>query len=79
MFGTGGIGMFQLLIVLAIVVLIFGTKKIANLGWDLGDAVKGMRAGFKEAREASEELGPELQELKNDARETTRRINSLRS
>jgi sec-independent protein translocase protein TatA len=41
----GGISIWQLLIVLAILILIFGTKKLKNLGADLGGAVKG----FKEA------------------------------
>lgn len=41
----GGISIWQLLIVLAILVLIFGTKKLKSLGSDLGGAVKG----FKEA------------------------------
>ena len=39
----GGISIWQLLIVLAIVVLLFGTKKLKNLGSDLGGAVKGFR------------------------------------
>ena len=43
--GFGGISIWQLLIVLAILILIFGTKKLKNLGGDLGGAVKG----FKEA------------------------------
>ena len=41
----GGISIWQLLIVLAIVVLIFGTKKLRNMGGDVGGAVKE----FKEA------------------------------
>ncbi|RDL43349.1 Sec-independent protein translocase subunit TatA [Marinomonas piezotolerans] len=41
----GGISIWQLLIVLAILILIFGTKKLKSLGSDLGGAVKG----FKEA------------------------------
>jgi sec-independent protein translocase protein TatA len=41
----GGISIWQLLIVFAILVLVFGTKKLKNLGSDLGGAVKG----FKEA------------------------------
>ncbi len=40
-----GISVWQLLIVLGVIVLIFGTKKLRNLGGDLGDVVKG----FKEA------------------------------
>ncbi|MFG1491457.1 Sec-independent protein translocase subunit TatA [Oceanospirillum sp. HFRX-1_2] len=41
----GGISIWQLLIVLGIIILIFGTKKLRNVGSDLGGAVKG----FKEA------------------------------
>jgi twin arginine-targeting protein translocase, TatA/E family len=39
--GVGGISIWQLLIVLAIVIMIFGTKKLKTLGSDLGSAVKG--------------------------------------
>lgn len=42
----GGISIWQLLIVLAIVVLLFGTKKLKNLGSDLGGAVKGFRSAM---------------------------------
>lgn len=41
--GIGGISIWQLLIIFAIIVLIFGTKKLRNLGGDLGDAVKGFK------------------------------------
>ena len=41
--GLGGISIWQLLIVLAIVALIFGTKKLRGVGGDLGDAVKGFK------------------------------------
>ena len=41
--GLGGIGIWQLLIVLAIVVMLFGTKRLKGLGTDLGDAIKGFR------------------------------------
>ncbi len=41
----GGISIWQLLIILAIVVMIFGTKKLRNMGKDVGGAVKE----FKEA------------------------------
>ena len=36
--GVGGIGIWQLLIILLIVVMLFGTKKLRNLGSDLGGA-----------------------------------------
>ncbi|WP_027965923.1 Sec-independent protein translocase subunit TatA [Halomonas halocynthiae] len=39
----GGISIWQLLIVLGIIILIFGTKKLRNVGGDLGDAVKGFK------------------------------------
>jgi sec-independent protein translocase protein TatA len=41
--GLGGISLWQLLIVLLIVVVVFGTKKLSNMGSDLGGAVKGFR------------------------------------
>lgn len=44
----GGISMTQLLIVLLVVVLVFGTKKLRNIGNDLGSAVKGFKKGLAE-------------------------------
>ena len=41
--GLGGISVWQLLILLVIVLLLFGTKRLRNLGSDLGNAVKGFR------------------------------------
>ncbi len=41
--GLGGISIWQLLIVLVIIILIFGTKKFKNIGSDLGGAVKGFK------------------------------------
>lgn len=41
--GLGGISIWQLLIILAIVILLFGTKRLRNFGSDLGNAVKGFR------------------------------------
>ncbi|MEK9942875.1 MAG: Sec-independent protein translocase subunit TatA [Gammaproteobacteria bacterium] len=54
--GLGGISIWQLLIVLVIVLLLFGTKKLRNLGTDLGGAVKGFRSSMKDggASESSE-------------------------
>ncbi len=39
----GGIGIWQLLIVLAIVIIVFGTKRFKNIGSDLGGAIKGFK------------------------------------
>lgn len=44
----GGIGIWQLLIILLIVVMLFGTKKLKNLGSDLGGALKGFKTAIKD-------------------------------
>ena len=55
--GIGGISIWQLLIVLLIVVMVFGTKKLRNMGSDMGAAVKGFRKGMDdEKEEATEQL-----------------------
>ncbi len=41
--GLGGISLWQLLIVLLIVIVIFGTKRLSSIGTDLGGAIKGFR------------------------------------
>ncbi len=46
--GLGGISIWQLLIVLAIVIMLFGTKRLRTLGSDLGSAVKGFRKSMTE-------------------------------
>jgi sec-independent protein translocase protein TatA len=50
------IGPVQLLIVLAIVLAIFGTKRLRTLGSDLGSAVKGFRSAVNEAEETTEQI-----------------------
>ena len=44
----GGLSIWHWLIVLLVVVLVFGTKKLRNIGEDLGSAVKGFKEGMKE-------------------------------
>ncbi len=46
-----GISIWQLLIVLGIVILLFGTKKLRNLGGDLGSAVKSFKGAMKDGAE----------------------------
>ena len=55
--GLGGISPVQLIIILVIVLLIFGTKKLKNLGGDLGGAIKGFKKAVKE--EGAEEDNPD--------------------
>lgn len=49
--GMGGISVWQLLIVLLIVLLLFGGKKLRSLGSDLGSAIKGFRSSVREGEE----------------------------
>lgn len=68
--GFGGISIWQLLIILAIVVLIFGTKKLRNMGGDLGSAISNFRKSMKEGEQQSdaqrnEPAKPELQDKKS--------------
>ena len=59
--GLGGISIWQLLIVLVIVLLLFGTKKLRNLGTDLGGAVKGFRSTMKDGANAEESTEAETE------------------
>ena len=51
----GSFSIWHWLIVLLVVVLIFGTKKLKNMGSDLGAAVKGFKDGVKGAGDVAEE------------------------
>ena len=53
--GIGGISIWQLLIILAIVIMLFGTKRLRTLGSDLGSAVKGFRKSIQDEPPAEEE------------------------
>ncbi len=50
----GGIGVWQLLILLVIIMLVFGTKRLRNIGSDLGSAIKGFRKGIEDEPEEGE-------------------------
>ncbi len=52
--GLGGIGIWQLLIILLIVFMLFGTKKLRNLGSDLGGALKGFKTAMKDNEKESD-------------------------
>ena len=62
--GLGGISIWQLLIILLIVVMIFGTKRLTSLGGDLGSALKS----FRRAMESNED--------EKKSKEDPKRINS---
>jgi len=46
-----GISVTQLLIILVIVIVLFGTKRLKNIGADLGSAIKGFKSAVKEGSE----------------------------
>jgi sec-independent protein translocase protein TatA len=70
--GLGGISIWELLVVLAIVVLIFGTKRLKSIGSDLGAAVKGFRGAMADEKKEppkrieSQEPDAEFAEQKKD-------------
>jgi sec-independent protein translocase protein TatA len=58
--GLGGISIWQLLIILVIVLAVFGTKKLTNIGSDLGNAVKGFRDAMRSGEKEDESADPKL-------------------
>ena len=71
--GLGGIGPWQLIIILLIVVMLFGTKKLRGMGSDLGGALKGFKKAMKEEEPAPPEK-IEGQESKTIDGETEKEI-----
>jgi sec-independent protein translocase protein TatA len=59
----GSFSIWHWLIVLLIIVLIFGTKKLRNIGQDLGGAVKGFKEGMKSAEEPAPAAGEPPQQV----------------
>jgi sec-independent protein translocase protein TatA len=63
--GFGGIGPVQLLVILGIVILVFGTAKLKNLGGDLGGAIKGFRKAMdsddEKPKDASKKDAPRIE------------------
>ncbi|HSX86143.1 MAG TPA: twin-arginine translocase TatA/TatE family subunit [Cellvibrio sp.] len=53
--GISGISIWQLLIILAIVIMLFGTKRLRSLGSDLGSAIKGFKKSISDEDEAKNE------------------------
>ena len=70
----GNISIWQLLIVLAIIVLLFGTKKLRGIGTDLGSAIKGFRSSIKDEPAQDEEHPPA--QLPEQAKDQTDKNNT---
>jgi len=62
-------GPFELVIILAIVILIFGGKRLKNLGSDLGGAIKGFKSSVKDAETEDEEEAIEVEVAQMDDHE----------
>lgn len=60
---VGGISVWQLLILLLIVVLVFGTKRLRNIGSDLGSAIKGFRKGMEDEPETTDPATDEPEQI----------------
>lgn len=71
--GISGISIWQLLIVLAIVVMLFGTKRLRSLGSDLGSMIKGFKSSMssEEATKKDEEEAQKNLEQKTVANSTS--------
>jgi sec-independent protein translocase protein TatA len=65
----GGLSIWHWLIVLLVVVLIFGTKKLRNVGQDLGGAVKGFKDGMKGDEEANKQVVHDSKIIEGEAKE----------
>ena len=78
----GSFSIWHWLVVLLIVVLVFGTKKLRNIGQDLGGAVKGFKDGMKDSGASSDASAPPPQQiggqttLEGQARERSDKVNS---
>jgi len=72
----GSFSIWHWLIVLVIVMLVFGTKKLRNVGQDLGGAVKGFKDGMKEANSDSDAGKPEQLDGKTINAEAKEKVNN---
>lgn len=66
----GTFSIWHWLIVLIIVVMIFGTKKLKNIGTDLGSAVKGFKEGMADATSEDKPAGGQVTDASTAAKET---------
>lgn len=65
----GSFSIWHWLIVLLVVVMIFGTKKLRNIGEDLGGAVKGFKEGMKSAEDAPKNLSQDGKTVEGEVKD----------
>ncbi|MEX1167964.1 MAG: Sec-independent protein translocase subunit TatA [Hydrogenophaga sp.] len=68
----GTFSIWHWLVVLLIVVMVFGTKKLKNIGSDLGGAVKGFKDGIKEGDQSAAAEAPPTAKVTQDAARTAK-------
>ena len=69
----GSLSIWHWIIVLVIVMLVFGTKKLRNVGADLGGAVKGFKQGMKQSTDVAEEVEQQVIAVPNAVNSATAR------
>jgi len=65
----GSFSIWHWLIVLVVVVLIFGTKKLGNIGKDVGSAVKGFKEGMKTDEEVPKQVKDDGKTIEGEVKE----------
>jgi sec-independent protein translocase protein TatA len=70
----GSFSIWHWLIVLLVIVLIFGTKKLRNIGSDLGGAVKGFKEGMKTEDEAAKQINEGGQTIEGEVKDKTTNV-----
>ena len=63
----GGLSIWHWIIVLVVVLLVFGTKRLRNAGQDLGEAVKGFKKGMKDEDSAAEKPAEPVKTIDHNA------------
>lgn len=68
-----GLGIWELLVILAIILIVFGPKRLKNLGSDLGSAIKGFRSAIKEDEP---DTGPKEKVIEGEAHRSSESTNA---
>lgn len=74
--GLGGIGIWQLVIILVIIMMLFGTKKLRNMGSDIGGALKGFKQAMKDDKDGEGDSEKTDDKLINESAAQTRSAES---
>ncbi|MEY3218927.1 MAG: hypothetical protein RIT27_284 [Pseudomonadota bacterium] len=69
--GLGGIGIWELLVLLIIIMVLFGTKKLRNIGEDLGGAIKGFRKSMRDGEQEETAKQNTAEQKPHDAQAST--------